>query len=111
MDMTSNENIRERLIAIIEKAQEEAADTIGSMNGGFAAWYADKLIEAGVLFDERRWIPVTERMPDRDAVVLAYFPEMDGTECRIQVQKGWSVAKFCSHWMPLPDAPGEECDG
>ncbi len=39
---------RERLIAIIEKAQAEAADTIGSMNGGMAAWYADKLLEAGV---------------------------------------------------------------
>lgn len=40
---------RERLIAILEKARMEAGDTMGSMNGGMAAWYADKLLEAGVV--------------------------------------------------------------
>lgn len=39
---------RERLIAILNKAQAEAEDTIGSMNGGMAAWYADKLLEADI---------------------------------------------------------------
>lgn len=39
---------RERLVEIIERAQRDANDTIGSMNGGFAAWYADKLLAAGV---------------------------------------------------------------
>lgn len=41
-------NERERIIEIIEQAQRDTNDTIGSMNGGSAAWYADKLIEAGV---------------------------------------------------------------
>ena len=41
------EGIREKLIAIIEQARQEAVGTVGSMNGGFAAWYADKLIAAG----------------------------------------------------------------
>ena len=40
---------RERLIEIIEKARAEAVSTIGSMNNGFAAWYADKLMEDGVV--------------------------------------------------------------
>jgi protein involved in temperature-dependent protein secretion len=35
---------REKLIAIIEQAQRDAKDTIGSMNNGFAAWCADKLL-------------------------------------------------------------------
>lgn len=39
---------RERLIEIIEQARAEAVSTIGSMNNGFAVWYADKLIEAEV---------------------------------------------------------------
>lgn len=39
---------RERLIEIIEQARREAVGTIGSMNNGFATWYADKLMEAGV---------------------------------------------------------------
>ena len=141
---------RERLIEIIEQAQREAKDTAGSMNGGFAAWYADKLIEAGVVFKvEKRpnntvvianipemvgdylreykkqkicsigvipaehvgWIPVTDRVPEHDDIVLAFFPEMRGTECAIQIQKGWSVKlRFCSHWMPLPEEPKEVHD-
>lgn len=40
---------RNRVIEIIEKARLEAVGTIGSMNDGFAAWYADKLIESGVV--------------------------------------------------------------
>jgi hypothetical protein len=35
---------RERLIEIIEQARAEAVSTIGSMNNGFAAWHADKLL-------------------------------------------------------------------
>lgn len=39
---------REKLIAIIEEARREAVGTVGSMNNGFAVWYADKLLAAGV---------------------------------------------------------------
>lgn len=139
---------REKLIQIIEKARAEAVSTISSMNNGFAAWYADKLMEAGVVFKvEKRpnntvviantpemvndflreyqnqkigsfsvipaehvgWIPVTDRVPEHDDIVIAFFPEMRGTECAIQIQKGWSVKlRFCSHWMPLPEEPKEE---
>lgn len=69
------------MISIIEKARLDAQDTFGSMNGGMAAWYADKLLEAGVVSrdvaeqykQERdmladqlagKWIPVTERLPN-----------------------------------------------
>lgn len=56
-----------------------------------------------------RWIPVTERLPEHDDIVIAFFPEMRGTECAIQIQKGWSVKlRFCSHWMPLPEPPADE---
>lgn len=55
-----------------------------------------------------RWIPVTERLPEDDEVVLAYFPEMKGSGVEIQIQKGWSINKFCSHWMPLPEPPEAE---
>lgn len=43
------EGTREKLIAIIEEARREAVGTVGSMNNGFAVWYADKLNEAGVI--------------------------------------------------------------
>lgn len=57
------EGTRETLIAIIEEARREAVGTVGSMNGGFAAWYADKLLAAGVA-PVQGWIPVTERVPE-----------------------------------------------
>lgn len=40
---------RERLIEIVEQARAEAVSTIGSMNNGFATWYADKLLANGVI--------------------------------------------------------------
>ena len=41
--------MNKRLIDIINDAQEQARDTIGSMNNGPAAWYAEQLEKAGVL--------------------------------------------------------------
>lgn len=56
--------------------------------------------------EAERWIPVTDRKPEHDDIVIAFFPEMRGTECSRQIQKGWSVKlKICSHWMPLPEEP------
>lgn len=58
-----------------------------------------------------QWIPLTERRPEYDDIVIAFFPEMRGTESAIQIQKGWSVKlKFCSHWMPLPEPPKEDTE-
>ena len=39
---------RERLIRLLEQAKEKATGTIGSMNNGFGAWYADYLLANGV---------------------------------------------------------------
>lgn len=44
-----NDNLRERLIEIIEDAHLEAIGTLGSMNQGPGVWYADHLIKAGVI--------------------------------------------------------------
>ncbi len=40
---------RERLIQILDDAKIKALGTLGSMNEGFGAWYADRLLEAGVI--------------------------------------------------------------
>ena len=64
-------NDRERLIETIEQAKRYANDTIGSMNGGFAAWYADKLMESGVVI-VHGWIPVADRLPEYGERVLTY---------------------------------------
>ena len=42
-------NNRDRLIELLEEAKIKAQDTIGSMNNGFGAWYADYLLDNGVI--------------------------------------------------------------
>ena len=42
-------NSRDRLIELLEEAKIKAQDTIGSMNNGFGAWYADDLLDNGVI--------------------------------------------------------------
>lgn len=46
--------MRDELIKLIEDAEMEAHGTVGSMNGGFGAWYANYLLAHGVT------LPTTE---------------------------------------------------
>lgn len=38
---------RDRLIELLEQAKEKAKGTLGSMNNGFGAWYADYILADG----------------------------------------------------------------
>ena len=77
---------------------------------------ADHLIANGVTFAKdnnvpNKWIPVTERLPENEANVLAYSE--DGEEGRIfpanYAKKIWWDCIFnirilsVTHWMPLPE--------
>ena len=65
-----------------------------------------------------QWIPVTERLPEYDSVVLVTDGEDIGTGYRYVLGKigftGWAVPfadieeDDVSHWMPLPEPPKEE---
>ena len=69
---------------------------------------------------ERRWIPVTERLPEdrSDVLVVAYWRERWGAYmgwCAPE-RAAWSVHVgigdrsdiAVTHWMPLPEPPEEE---
>ena len=112
---------RERLIEIIEKARAEAVSTIGSMNNGFAVWYADKLLAAGVA-PVQGWIPVTERVPDENEKVIIYarvgiitvgwYTEMHGVYYNkgFETESGFMWLGTVPYWMPLPEGPKEGQD-
>lgn len=93
--------------------------------------YAAQLIDE--LKEERRWIPVTERLPEENERYLTVMhrtvdPEYraefgdDNTEVRItRYYKGeWKLPRHSpewindvitdtiTHWMPLPEPPKEE---
>lgn len=73
--------------------------------------------ERDALLEKKRWIPVTERLPeDRgDVLVVAYWHERWGVHLGwcARERGAWSVRVgfanrsdlAVTHWMPLPEAP------
>ena len=62
------------------------------------------------------WVPVSERLPDKDALYIVHAPSADPEKPMIHVAwyepngYGWSILPkvwidAITHWMPMPDAP------
>ena len=99
----------------------ERYDKMGVM-GGTAECVSKLLLEAAAALEEqqkriaelekeRRWIPVTERVPEKSTYVLCYW---HGHICRCKFWRHHSRFEFngrlvkVTHWMPLPKPPKEE---
>ena len=67
---------------------------------------SDTLLANGVTV--QKWIPVTERLPDRNDQIIAFYETMRDTHAAIQIHKAWAMTDACTHWMPLPEPPKEE---
>ena len=108
-------DLRERLIKFIMNA-------VGGCSRYWAGVIADGLMENGVTDnnDGRKWIPVTERLPDHFGVFVVAISEPGkmrvGKDCADfdPFAKTW-LPSMCwdrgykvSHWMPLPEPPKEE---
>ena len=69
------------------------------------------------LVEERRWVPVGERLPPDNVGVLAWGPWNDGAEMVWREKGKWHLSfvgtyipdSTYTHWMPLP--PGPEANG
>lgn len=85
-------------------ANKDAADLIERMTAENAA-----------LRENQRWIPVTERLPERDVQVLGWYKDNPFSQYRPEVVawngNGWvfvyahRYVTNVTHWMPLPKAP------
>ena len=102
---------REKLIELMVRDECPIFMVFGDNMEGLA----DFLIANGVRLeekqatsDESKWIPLSERKPGRDELILVFFEGMRDTNCAIQVQYGWCIGGSASHWMPLPQQPKEE---
>ena len=113
---------REKLISLLCGYADEREWILAAGN------LADCLIDKGVT--AQRWTPVTERLPEKDGNYLAWIAfsgrcdvlrfAKDGREvCEYDFQYNWGnvwydydsewgyVSYDVSHWMPLPEPPGE----
>lgn len=71
--------------------------------------------ENAALREKQRWIPVTERLPERDIQVLGWYKDNPFSQYRPEVVawngNGWvfvyahRYVTNVTHWMPLPKAP------
>ena len=102
---------REEAIKVLERAEDYAG--IHYINGVEDPYINPCLLKA-IDFavaalreqEERRWIPVTERLPDIGIEVLVYS-EDDGI-C-VDYYGGDSFGYYdVTHWMPLPEPPKED---
>ena len=65
----------------------------------------------------QQWIPVTERLPERDVQVLGWYKDNPFSQYRPEVVawngNGWvfvyahRYVTNVTHWMPLPEEPEE----
>ena len=76
---------------------------------------AEAEAERAALREKQRWIPVTERLPERDVQVLGWYKDNPFSQYRHEVVawngNGWvfvyahRYVTNVTHWMPLPKAP------
>ena len=73
--------------------------------------------ENAAMREKQRWIPVTERFPERDVQVLGWYKDNPFSQYRPEVVawngNGWvfvyahRYVTNVTHWMPLPEEPEE----
>ena len=120
MNDTQKRDVLDALRGLLKHRTED----LGCYEFVLEAWIESAADEIEQLRNERRWIPVTERLPDIDANVLAAFSE-DGKVRVCEVlfadfsdedeppkpewcgDYGRIAHEDVSHWMPLPAPPAD----
>ena len=89
----------------------EAADVIEELSRENESLGKDLTSAVEMLKKKRKpkWIPVTERLPERNTWVLAYCKYKDHVVDYVDINGLWSYGNV-THWMPLPQPPEKESE-
>ena len=102
-------NTREKLIELLDNfMQPGKQNTLGE--------FADHLIANGVTISNletvKEWIPVSERLPEKDVKVLTFGVYGFSVNYRDRFSGKWrgvnGKPQWITHWMPLPNPPKGE---
>ena len=113
-------DVREKLVELLQSKYDHYCDQCGvNKDSHYTENLADYLIANGVTI--QRWIPVTERLPDRMMECVCRYVFGDDEEYPFyQVLWYFALEKTpnfqnegvmrmrVTHWMPLPEPPKEE---
>ena len=98
-----------------QRCQENLLDKAAEAIERLTAENAKAEAERDALREKQRWIPVTERLPERDVQVLGWYKDNPFSQYRPEVVawngNGWvfvyahRYVTNVTHWMPLPKAP------
>lgn len=97
----------------LKKMQEEYIEDEGYERHPLPEWYAlDKAIE---LIEQTRWIPVSERLPEKEGLYLVSVKnEHDrrySKTCWFHGDDNWFARQDVIAWMPLPEPYKAESEG
>ena len=72
-----------------------------------AAVALNDLAQSADVVERPSWIPVEERLPEKNTWVLAYCKYKDHVIDYVDIHGLWSYGNV-THWMPPPEPPKEE---
>ena len=115
-----NERTVKGMAEYIEREAAIAAIMSEPPDSHYPHWYADKIkaIPADDVATVRRWIPVTERLPEKNKEVVGWYKDNPFSPFRYGIVSwnghGWvftyaqRYVDAVTYWMPLPELPKEE---
>ena len=65
-------------------------------------------LAAELLRSRDRWIPVTERLPEKEGQYICWFDHGGYMAFDTFRDGGWMTKAHIAAWMPLPEPPKEE---